>query len=188
MPNINIDLRIAVEDLLKKSTLYIRNFTMFVRDEFIVQTEEKKHNLQNHLYWLKEKIRLNQLPEVVKASTKWTIYYVNYGINVWNEINGKRPSIIYKDSAWTFGEDVIVIPLTSEKLDKSVDHFDVRILPDSMNWLKNPSYLKLRQIRSISKKRIESGVGKIVDRITQDQIEKNLLEMFGIDIKKSPNE
>ncbi len=161
---------------------------MFVRDEFIVQTEEKKHNLQNHLYWLKEKIRLNQLPEVIKASTKWSIYYVNYGINVWNEINGKRPSIIYKNSAWTFGEDIIVIPLTSEKVDKSIDHFDVRLLPDMSNWLKNPSYIKLRQIRSISKKRIEWGIWKITDKNIQDQIEASLVEMFGINIKKSPNE
>jgi mRNA-degrading endonuclease toxin of MazEF toxin-antitoxin module len=184
MKHINIDIRIQVENLIEKASIYMKNFIMYVREDFVADTVEKKHNLQNHLYWLKEKIRLNQSSEIQKPSTKWSIYYVDYGINVGNEINGVRPSIMYKDSQYTFGEDIIVIPLTSDKPGKSVDIFDVEIIPDRDNRLRNTSYAKLRQIRSVSKKRIANGVGKITDLATKDAIQDNLISMFGMKIPK----
>ncbi|MDD2907457.1 MAG: type II toxin-antitoxin system PemK/MazF family toxin [Candidatus Gracilibacteria bacterium] len=180
MKNINIDLRILVENLVDNINIYRKNFTMFVKEDFIIQIEEKKHNLENHLFWLKKKIKLNQDKEKVDSSTKWTIYYVDYGINIGCEINGIRPSIIYKDSKFTFGEDIIVIPLTSDKVNKSLDTFDVQITPDKKNKLKNVSFAKLRQIRSISKKRIGSYCGKIEDIKLKDKIQENLIKMFGM--------
>ncbi|MBT3726877.1 hypothetical protein HOG21_04165 [bacterium] len=78
MKNINIDLKISVENIIDKVNIYKKNFIMFVRKDFIFKVEEKKHNLENHLYWLKKKIYLNQNREKLKASTKWSIYYVDY--------------------------------------------------------------------------------------------------------------
>jgi len=176
--NINIDLKISVENIIDKVNIYKKNFIMFVRKDFIFKVEEKKHNLENHLYWLKKKIYLNQNREKLKASTKWSIYYVDYWINIWSEINWVRPSIIYKNSHFTSGEDIIVIPLTSYKINKSLDTFDVELESDKANKLKVKSYIKLRQIRSISKKRIESYIWKITDLELKNKIQDNLIKMF----------
>ena len=156
---------------------------MFVKPEFISETEEKKHNLNNHTLWYKEKIKFNHLAEIKNAWTKRAIYYVNYWINIWSEINGVRPSIIYKSSKSSYGEDTIVIPLTSDKIWKSIDSFDVEILPDSDNGLKVLSHVKIRQIRCVSKKRIETYVGKIINEEVKNTIQSKLISMFGMKIK-----
>lgn len=183
MKNINIDLKIIVDNLIDNINIYKKNFTMFVREDFIIKVEEKKHNLQNHLYWLKKKIRLNQTNEKSKSSTKWAIYYIDYWINIWCEINWIRPSIIYKNSHFTSWEDIIVIPLTSDKVNKSIDIFDVEIVPDKQNKLKNKSYIKLRQIRSVSKKRIEWYIWKIIDIDIKDNVQNKLIKMFWMKIE-----
>lgn len=188
MPNINIDLHITIKDIIKKTTLYIKNFTMFVRAEFIIGTEGKKHNIENHLEWLKTKIRINQQKEVSQQKTKWSVYYINYGINIGSEINGTRPSIIFKDSEYGFGSDIIIIPMTSFDLDKSIDTFDIEIEPTKSNGLKRKSLIKTRQMRCISQKRIEKYIGKIEDRDIMDQLDKNITTMLGLQSKKNPSD
>jgi hypothetical protein len=65
-------------------------------------------------------------------------------------------------------------------LDKSIDTFDVEIMPNADNWLKVISHAKIRQMRCISKKRIENCVWKIIDIETKDKIQNTLIKMFGM--------
>ena len=178
MKNINVNIEIIVNDLIWKINIYKKNFIMFLKEDFIKKSENKKHNLTNHLFWLKKKIKINQENEKLWTSTKWSIYYVDYWINIWTEINWERPSIIYKNSHFTAWEDIIVIPLTSSKLNKSIDKFDVEIYPTKSNKLKNISFAKLRQIKSISKKRIRNYVWKINEIELKNKIQDNLIKMF----------
>jgi hypothetical protein len=78
MKNININLKIIVDNILTNISIYNKSFKMFVKEDFIIKIENKKHNLQNHLFWLKKKIRLNNTSDKNKSSTKWAIYYVDY--------------------------------------------------------------------------------------------------------------
>lgn len=83
--------------------------------------------------------------------------------------------MIYKRSKKTYGEDVIVIPLTSVKETKqSLDEFDVEIF----EGVQTPSLAKLRQIRCVSKKRMGQWIGKINNPTIQDLIEMKLLAML----------
>ena len=85
---------------------------------------------------------------------------VDYGMNIGTEINGVRPSLVFKSSNAKYGEDLIVIPITSYEdglhESKSIDQFDIEIIPNTENNLSHKSLLKLRQIRCISKKRVKS--------------------------------
>ena len=183
MANKNINLIVDVQDSQDNTqNIYKKNFLLYVKQEFIEWTQDKKHNLNNHTIRYKEKIKFNHFKEKQKATTKRSIYYVDYWINIGSEINWIRPSIVYKDSKYSYWEDLIVIPLTSDKADKSVDSFDIEIQPDTDNNLKNISHAKLRQMRCISKKRIENYVGKIVKIETKDQIQNKLIDMFGMKI------
>jgi mRNA-degrading endonuclease toxin of MazEF toxin-antitoxin module len=101
---------------------------------------------------------------------KRQIYVVNYGMNTGSEINGDRPSIIYKASYATFGEDVIVIPLTSAGKDKKGDAYDVYVNKDADNKLFQPSFARLRQIRSVSVKRVGKKLGEVTSDVTKKLI------------------
>lgn len=84
---------------------------------------------------------------------------VDYGMNIGTEINGIRPSIIFKNSNYKYWEDIIVIPITSYKdeQEKSKDEFDVEIEASRKNWLTNNSLIKIRQLRCVSKKRLKTN-------------------------------
>lgn len=82
-------------------------------------------------------------------------------MNTGSEINGARPSIIYKASDSTLGDDVIVIPLTSAQKQKQPDKFDIPVPKDAANKLFQNSYARLRQIRVVSIKRLGKAVGEI---------------------------
>jgi mRNA-degrading endonuclease toxin of MazEF toxin-antitoxin module len=84
---------------------------------------------------------------------------VDYGMNVWTEINWIRPSIIFKNSNYKYWEDIFVIPMTSYKDEqeetKSKDEFDIEIESSEENWLSHKSLIKIRQLRCVSKKRFK---------------------------------
>ncbi len=106
------------------------------------------------------------------------IYYVNFGINIGTEINATRPSIIMKDWDYWFWEDIIVIPLTSITPEKSKDTFDIPVPTIAAEWLRNDSYAKIRQMRCVSKKRIEMYVWKVVDDTIKQQITEAIKKML----------
>jgi len=177
MKNINIDLDIIVKNFLDKSKLIVKNFSLFIREDFLFKNKEKAQNLENHINHFKEKIKINQQAENTKSFDKYDIYYVKYGINIGNEINWIRPSLVFKASRYSKWSDTIVIPMTSlynEDWSKKVlDDFDIIIKNDWNNKLKKESILKLRLIKSISKKRIWSRIWKLQNTLSLES--KNYL-------------
>ena len=140
--------------------LYNNNYTQDLHIDFIENKEEKKHNINSHANWFNKKIKVNHEPESIDVINKWKLCMVDYGMNIGTEINGVRPSLVFKSSNAKYGEDLIVIPITSYEdglhESKSIDQFDIEIIPNTENNLSHKSLLKLRQIRCISKKRVKS--------------------------------
>lgn len=102
-------------------------------------------------------------------------------MNVGSEINGDRPSIIYKDPHNSFGEDIIVIPLTSAVSQRLVDKFDIPVPKDMANKLFQNSYARLRQIRSVSVKKIGRQIGSIKNETVIAAINEGIRRMLAVD-------
>jgi len=47
--NKNIDLEIIVKDFLDKTKLIYKNFTLFIKNDFLLKNKYKAHNLENHI-------------------------------------------------------------------------------------------------------------------------------------------
>ncbi len=169
-----------------------KKYTLQMHQDFIENIESKKHNFLSHLTWFIKKIKINHEKENNLVINRWKICSVDYGVNIGTEINGVRPSIVFKSSSAKYGEDTIVIPITSyENIApewKSKDEYDILIEPASDNNLSKPSLIKIRQIRCISKKRIRPRKGNITPNIfweirdiqIQEQIIKSVQKLFWI--------
>ncbi|MDQ7009571.1 MAG: type II toxin-antitoxin system PemK/MazF family toxin [Candidatus Gracilibacteria bacterium] len=135
----NIELNIIVNNFLDKSVLICKSFNLFVKETFLLQNKNKSHNLDNHIQNFKDKILINQQNENFRRFQKYNIHYVNFGINIGNEINGIRPGIIIKSNRHNRGYDIVVIPITSlyneESNKKDLDTFDIILNPNFSNKL-----------------------------------------------------
>lgn len=145
-------------------------FTLKLLPEFVHNTQPKEHGFKNHVQGFVNSLKQNSIIGEKQSYTKRQIYVVSYGMNTGSEINGDRPSIIYKASHSTFGDDVIVIPLTSVGKQKKSDSFDVFVGKNPNNKLFQNSLARLRQIRSVSTKR----VGKKLGEITSDAVKAGI--------------
>ncbi len=165
-------------------TIFKKINTLKLRESFIKNGKEKSSWLENNINWFFKKLKLsdNEKSQDFYKSTfhKWSIYYVNYGINIWSEINGNRPSIMIKDTFNTYWKDLIVIPLTSFSDDKSRDKFDIFIKSWNDNNLDNDSIIKVRYMKNISKNRIWSFVWFVNDEEIRNKINKNIIKMFSL--------
>lgn len=147
--------------------------------EFIEMELPKHHSLKNYILWFFEKINLYKQKEKITRWKKWNIYYINFGINIGSEINGIRPAIIFENTRETYGKDIIVLPLTTDKKVGN-NHFDIPFKKDIENGLRSDSLVKTRQIRCISIKRIQKYIGRISNTEYQEYIEKKVLQLFDI--------
>ena len=102
-------------------------------------------------------------------------------MNTGSEINGNRPALVFKDTQSSFGDDVIVIPLTTGNAQKQPDAFDVAVQKDGVNKLFQNSYARLRQIRSVSVKRIGKKVGELKHEPIQQTINDRMKNMLATD-------
>lgn len=116
--------------------------------------------------------------------TKRQIYYVDFGINVWTEINGSRPAIVYKASRKSFWEDIIVLPITGYTPNKSKDEFDVSVNLNQCEWLSKESLVKTRQMRCVSKKRFWNYIWRITDIAVKNEVQFSLIRMMWMHIQK----
>lgn len=123
-------------------------------------------------------MKLSNNNEIDSITVKWSVYYVDFGINIGTEINGTRPALIYKATKFSYGRDIIVIPFTSFWEDKSVDKFDITIQKELIDGLKNDSILKTRHIKSLSKKRLGKFVWFLKDDALKTEIARKLNMMF----------
>ena len=160
---------------------------------FLNFKDVKKHNITSHARRFKNKIKLNHLTEEIEAINKWKICVVDFGMNIGTEINGIRPVIVYKASTYKYGEDMIVIPITSFQDEtgeaKSQDALDIILDADAKNGIDHKSLVKTRQLRCISKKRLRRDKNtwliKILWSILDEEIKRainwSIKKMFGLD-------
>ena len=183
-----VDLNIWLDQKEPYDNLFQEQYLLELHNDFIENKEEKKHNMNSHSKWFRDTIKINHTKKELYPIWKWKICYVNFGMNIWTEINWVRPSIIYKHDDYKFWEDIVVIPITSYSNgdNKSKDTFDIILPKDDKNWLAKDSLIKVRQIRCISKKRLRKKkwtnlitiVGKVDDECIKIQIDKNVRVMF----------
>ena len=182
-------LNINIKDLStdNKSNIFDINFAHNLHNDYINNREDKKHNIKSNSQRFSDSIKINHKTNENIIINKRKIVSVNFGINIWTEINGVRPAIIYKSSTYKYWEDIIVIPITSYETNKSIDEFDIILEVNEDNWLKNKSIIKIRQMRSISKKRIRKTdnekikiLWEISENDIQNKIDKNIIKMLWI--------
>lgn len=159
--------------------------------DFLEKREAKKHNISTHSKRMRDKIKINHMPEQLKNINKRKIVKVDFWMNIWTEINGIRPAIIYKASSLKYWEDITVLPITSYKNEeqKTVDLLDIPIQENDDNWLKNKSLIKIRQLKSVSKKRFRRNkksknidiIWEIKNPFIRQQINTQIIKMFGLD-------
>ena len=169
-----------VKDTLWKD-VFSETYRIAMRDSFVNNGDLKEHGLKNHVHDFVSKLKLNNatLPDLTLS--KRDIYSVKFGMNAGSEINGERPWIVFKHDTATKWEDVIVIPLTSALQEKHPDVFDVLLLKDKENNLYQTSYARLRQLRSVSLKRIGKPIGKVADETIKKAVEQWMKSMLGIE-------
>lgn len=160
--------------------MFNESYRIALRKEFVENKQPKEHGFTNHLHGFLTQLKQNNAPLTKRTFKRFEIYVVNYAMNTGSEVNGSRPSLIYKHSSNTFGEDVTVIPLTSATQQKQSDKFDVFVPKDDSNQLFVNSFARLRQIRSVSIKRIGKKVGTLTDANVIAAIEKLMQTMLGI--------
>ena len=180
---IHIDLQIFAQKRSDKTSLFKKKFRLYVKDSFLSWVVGKKHTLASYVSRVRDMIKMHHNSEENMLLLKWRIYAVDFWMNVWTEINGTRPAVIYKDNTYKYWEDIIVIPLTSYTDEKSVDQFDVKVVSWASTWLKNDSLMKVRQMRSVSKKRVQKYIGKIREIETKDEVQEKVCRMLGIKLR-----
>ena len=188
--NINFDFKIKLTRLSDNYREFEKNFMMYIKDTFYKSSEKRHHNIFNHIMDFQRRVSINNTKLSHNDFNKYDIHYINFWMNIWNEINGQRPWLIFKNNRHTKGADIIIIPLTSLKKDnnwenKPLDKFDIIIERDSKNKLKKDSILRIRQIKSISKNRIWKLIwtldNKLDNTYMYDLIDKNIKDIFSIE-------
>lgn len=164
-----------------KRAVWREFYTRELLPDLVHNQEPKEHNFRNHLAGFLEALKRQSHAISKQKLTKRHVYVVKYRMNTSSEINGDRPSIIYKASHSTLGDDVIVIPLRSAQKQKQPDKFDIPVLKDGANKLFQNSYARLRQIRSVSVKRIGRVVGEIKNEDVIRAINEGIKIMLATD-------
>lgn len=162
--------------------MFGESFTLKLLPKFVANENAKEHGFKNHVTGFVDALKQNSNPVEKQRYVKWNIYVVNYGMNTGSEINGNRPSVIYKASHSTFGDDVVVIPLTSIGKQSQADSYDILVTKDDENKLYQSSYARLRQIRSVSVKRIGKKLGEINDDLVKKLINDAIKKMLATDV------
>lgn len=173
-------LGVTLSELLWKE-LFWERFNVKLVPEFVANKEPKQHGFSSHLQGFLQSLKQNTSQVQKQSYAKRHIYVVSYGMNTGSEINGDRPSIVYKATHSTFWDDVIVIPLTSAVAQKLADAYDVFVPKDANNKLFQNSYARLRQIRSVSVKRVGRKIGELSNPEVQKAINEGIKKMLATD-------
>lgn len=176
----NYELNVCMREVMWRE-VFNENYQLQLEPSFVENKQPKDHGLQNHVRWFVTQLKLNATPLQKQSLKKREIYVVNYGMNTGSEMNGDRPSIIYKSDNYTLGEDVIVIPMTSALREKLTDKFDVLIQKDEDNTLYQNSYARLRQCRAVSVKKLWKKVGALTNLDAIAAIDTGMKEMLGLE-------
>jgi mRNA-degrading endonuclease toxin of MazEF toxin-antitoxin module len=173
-----INLWIIVTSL--KNKLLSKDYELNLKSKFIENITKKSSWLENNINWFINKLKIssniNEKKNIIFY--KWSIYYIDFWINIWSEINWTRPALIYKNWYFTQWKDIIVIPFTSLEDEKLIDKFDIIIKKWSDNNLDNDSVLKIRQLKVISKKRLGEFKWFMNNKENRFKINKKVIKML----------
>ncbi len=168
MKKIHFDLKIEAKTLPENIRYFMKNFMFFVSWNFLGNNKSKAHNLENHIIDFEKKVKINNKTLIKVKFSKYDIHFVDFWINIWNEINWYRPCLIFKNNRFATWYDTFVIPFTSsideKKKQKKLYNFDLIIEPDDNNNLKKTSILKIQQMQTISKNRIWRKIWKLENK------------------------
>ncbi len=175
-----IDIDIIVKSL--KNKVFSKKYKLGLKKSFVIDDKNKSSWLENNINWFINKIKfINNIGERKNIKFyKWSVYYVDFWINIWSEINWIRPVLIYKNWYFTQWKDIIVIPFTSLEEEKLIDKFDVVIEKGRDNNLNNNSVLKIRQLKVISKKRLWEFRWFMNNEKLRNKIDKKVKKMLWI--------
>lgn len=113
---------------------------------------------------------------------RWDVFHARLDPVIGSEQGGWRPVVVISEDSFNATMPIVtVIPLTKlEGKRRSPYRFEV-VLPAGVVTPGVTSVVLPYQIRTISKQRMESRVGRITDPVHQAQIEERLLDHLGIE-------
>ena len=172
------------------SDVFSESYKIALRDTFVNPTSPspKGHSFKNHAHSFVTQLKQNSKPLARLTLRKWQVVVVSYGMNTGSEINGDRPSVVFKADHSTKGEDIIVIPLTSALQQKQTDKYDVFVPKDKENNLFQNSFARLRQLRAVSLIKIGKTVGVISDPKVMHSITAWAQVMLWLNEQENPSQ
>ena len=76
--------------------VFLESYKIALLREFVENTAPKEHGFKNHLEGFLVQLKQNSKPLSKQPLKKWQVFVVSYGMNTGSEINGERPSLIFK--------------------------------------------------------------------------------------------
>lgn len=171
-------LDVKLKELLWKE-LFGESFKIKLQPEFVANTEPKQHGFKNHVNGFVGSLKQNSSTVEKQVYKKRDIYVVSFGMNTWSEINWDRPALVFKEYA--YGDDVLVIPITSAGKQSKWDAFDIYVTKDKDNTLFQSSFARLRQLRAVSVKRVGRKIGTLTNEAVKESINEWIKKMLGMD-------
>lgn len=159
--------------IIKHSVSLIYNDSLLARIQQLLKRYARKIDIQF----------AKRSPQLVYG--KWTIVYVELGINIGSEIFKTRPCVVMSPSIYNSGDTILICPITSLYSDiyqnpkNTTSHQYVVLYPNIYNNLDKPSVLNIWQMRCISKKRLWNKIWHL-DKLTFEKLNKKLSKYFGI--------
>jgi mRNA interferase MazF len=99
---------------------------------------------------------------------KGEVWFINLDPTVGAEIQKTRPAIIVTEDAIGILPLRVIVPLTDWKARYEIAPWMVRVEPDLANGLSKPSAADAFQIRSVSRARFVSRIGKVSNMHLQE--------------------
>ncbi len=149
----------------------------------LIETLKSDINLpiiSDFLEWFYENININfnkQNPNLIPNI--WDIFEVELWINIWSELNKKRPCVIVSKSCFNKWNTVIIVPIRSIKHFSKLWSISFEIWIN-WTWLIKKSYLTPINIKEISKKRILKKIWKLNKEDIQ-KLKNALTNIFDIE-------
>lgn len=154
--------------------------SFYLNNHFISSKFLKKHNITNHINWFFKKIEINSESRgKPKIFDKYSIYSVDFWMNIWSEINWLRPCLIYKNNRHNNKDIITIIPFSSYNIDKKISKFDILIKSDEYNKLSSDSLLRIDLLSCISKKRIKKKIW-VLDKSLYKYINPKIIQLIWI--------
>lgn len=99
---------------------------------------------------------------MIEHCKRGELYYADLGKGIGSEQQGHRPVLIVQNDAGNqYGATTIVAPISSQLTAKAILPTHFYVGPDE--GLERPSVVLLEQLRTISKKRLDSRIGSLSD-------------------------